>query len=109
VSPNFHRQAIRREYSSWSRTATGHEPDPSVDRADGHREPCLGYTRIEGALANVNHEVSRGPIATVLREDGLEPAPDRLNKTTWTEFLKMQWDVLAAADSLPWTSGPVAG
>src|SRR5262249_11109902 len=57
-----------------------------------------GYTRIQGALANLNHEVSRGTIATVLREHGLEPAPDRLRKTTWTEFLKAQWDVLTAAD-----------
>src|SRR5262249_53301015 len=57
-----------------------------------------GYTRIQGALANLNHEVSRGTIATVLREHGLEPAPDRLKRTTWTEFLKAQWDVLAAAD-----------
>jgi putative transposase len=67
----------------------------------------LGYTRIQGALANLNHEVSRGTIATVLREHGLEPAPDRLKKTTWTEFLKAQWDVLAAADFLTvdvWTS-----
>ena len=38
-------------------------------------------------MANLNHDVSRGTIATVLREHGLEPAPDRLKKTTWTEFL----------------------
>jgi transposase InsO family protein len=57
-----------------------------------------GYTRIQGALANLHHEVSRGTIANVLREHGLEPAPDRIKKTTWTEFLKAQWEVLAAAD-----------
>jgi transposase InsO family protein len=59
-------------------------------------------------LANLNHEVSRGTIATVLREHGLEPAPDRLKKTTWTDFLKAQWEVLAAADFFTmdvWTSG----
>jgi hypothetical protein len=66
-----------------------------------------GYTRIQGALANLHHEVSRGTIATVVRDHGLEPAPDRLTKTTWTEFLKAQWDVLAAADFFTvdlWTS-----
>ena len=57
-----------------------------------------GYTRIQGALANLNHEVALGTIATVLREHGLEPAPDRLKKTTWTEFLKTHWEVLAATD-----------
>jgi putative transposase len=29
---------------------------------------------------------------------GLAPAPERVKKTTWTEFLKVHWDVLAAAD-----------
>jgi hypothetical protein len=57
-----------------------------------------GYTRIQGALANLHHQVPRGTIANVLREHGLEPAPDRLRKTSWTEFLKAQWEVLAAAD-----------
>jgi putative transposase len=28
----------------------------------------------------------------------LEPAPDRVKKTTWAEFLKTHWDVLAAPD-----------
>jgi len=43
----------------------------------------------------------------VLGENGLEPAPDRLKKTTWTEFLKAHWEVLAAADFFTvdvWTS-----
>ena len=57
-----------------------------------------GYTRIQGALANLDHRVSRGTIANILREHGLEPAPERVKKTTWTEFLKTHWDVLAAAD-----------
>jgi putative transposase len=57
-----------------------------------------GYTRIQGALANLDHQVSRGTIATILQQHGLEPAPERVKKTTWTEFLRVHWDVLAAAD-----------
>ena len=34
-----------------------------------------GYTRIQGALANLDHGVSRGTIANILREHGLEPRP----------------------------------
>ena len=34
-----------------------------------------GYTRIQGALANLDYDVSRGTIATILREHGLDPAP----------------------------------
>lgn len=57
-----------------------------------------GYTRIQGALANLGHEVGRGTIAKVLREAGVEPAPDRRKGMTWKEFLRTHWEVLAAAD-----------
>ena len=57
-----------------------------------------GYTRIRGALANLGHHVARGTIANILKEHGLEPAPERLKRTTWPEFLAAHWDVLAAAD-----------
>jgi hypothetical protein len=33
-------------------------------------------------LANLDHEVGRGTIANILREHGLEPAPERAKKTT---------------------------
>ena len=46
-----------------------------------------GYRRIQGALANLGHEVARGMIANMLKEHGLEPAPERERKTTWKEFL----------------------
>lgn len=71
--------------------------DPSVSRVATDNRGW-GYTRIQGALANLDHEVSRGAIATIIREHGLEPAPDRIKKTTWTEFLKTHWEVLAATD-----------
>src|ERR1700682_13451 len=57
-----------------------------------------GYTRIQGALANLGHEVGRATIATILKQHGIEPAPERQKRTTWQEFLKAHWDVLAAAD-----------
>lgn len=57
-----------------------------------------GYTRIQGALANLRHEVGRGTIANVLKEAGLEPAPQRRQGMTWKEFLKTHWEVLAATD-----------
>ena len=57
-----------------------------------------GYRRIQGALANLGHEVAHGTIANILREHGLEPAPERERKTTWREFLSRHRDVLVAAD-----------
>jgi hypothetical protein len=46
----------------------------------------------------VGHDVGRGTIATILRQHGIEPAPERRKGTTWREFLKAHWEVLAAAD-----------
>jgi transposase InsO family protein len=57
-----------------------------------------GYRRIQGALDNLGHEVARGTIANILKEHGLEPAPERNRKTTWQEFLRRHWEVMVAAD-----------
>ena len=69
--------------------------------------PSWGYTRIQGALANLSHKVGRGTIANVLKRNGLEPAPRRSKRMTWSTFLKAHWQVLAASDFLTvevWTA-----
>jgi hypothetical protein len=79
-----------------------------VGRPDGDREPLVGYTRIQGALANLDHHVSRGTIANILRQRGIEPAPERQKRTTWKKFLSTHRGVLAAADFFTvevWTAG----
>jgi putative transposase len=57
-----------------------------------------GYRRIQGALANLGHEVGRSTIANILRDHGLEPSPERTRKTTWKEFLARHWEGIVAAD-----------
>jgi putative transposase len=60
--------------------------------------PRWGYTRIQGALYNLGHEVGRGTIANVLRREGIEPAPERGGRTPWSVFLKAHWRTIVAAD-----------
>ena len=60
--------------------------------------PGWGYTRIQGALANLSHTVGRGTVSNVLKRNGLEPAPERSKRTTWSTFSKAHWKVLAATD-----------
>ena len=62
--------------------------------------PSWGYTRIQGALANLGHQVGRGTIANILRDNGIEPAPERDARTRWSTFLKAHWECLAATDFL---------
>jgi putative transposase len=62
--------------------------------------PAWGYTRIRGALDNLGHHVGRGTIANILKENGLEPAPERGKQTRWSTFLKAHWECLSATDFL---------
>lgn len=70
--------------------------------------PSWGYDRIQGALANLGHEVSDQTVGNVLKEHGIEPAPERKRQMTWGTFLKAHWDVLGAIDFKTvevWTKG----
>jgi hypothetical protein len=68
-----------------------------------------GYTRIQGALANLGHEVGRGTIAAILKQHGIEPAPERQKRTTWQEFLKPIGTSLPLLTSSRWKCGPRRG
>jgi transposase InsO family protein len=57
-----------------------------------------GYTRICGALANMGHEVGRNTVKRILAEHGIEPAPARDKRTSWSTFLKAHWGAIAATD-----------
>jgi transposase InsO family protein len=63
-----------------------------------HENPTWGYDRIQGALANVGYHISDTTVANVLKQHGIEPAPDRRRTGNWSTFLKAHWNVLAALD-----------
>jgi putative transposase len=98
----WHRKLIARKYDGGRRRGPGRprvqdEIQQLVVRiATENRD--WGYRRIQGALANLGHEVARGTIANILKEHGLEPAPERNRKTTWREFLCRHREVMVAAD-----------
>jgi len=58
----------------------------------------VGYTRIRGGLQHVGHDVGRNTIKAILKNHGVEPAPERGTTTPWKTFLAAHWDGLAAAD-----------
>ena len=70
--------------------------------------PTWGYDRIQGALANLGHDISDQTVGNILKAHGIEPAPERKLQTTWKTFLNSHWDVLAAIDFTTievWTKG----
>ncbi len=58
--------------------------------------PRWGYTRIQGALKNVGHQVGRWTIARILKRNGLPQVPER--PTSWQTFLRAHWGAIAGAD-----------
>lgn len=99
---------------SWHRRLIAHKYDGSGRRKPGRpttvkaleelvigmasENRSWGYRRIQGAMFNLGHELAGSTIAAILQRHGLEPAPERSNKTTWKEFLKRHWELIAAAD-----------
>lgn len=57
-----------------------------------------GYTRIQGARANLGHRLGRGTVSSILKDQGIEPAPGRRKGRPWSLFLKAYWRALAASD-----------
>ena len=60
--------------------------------------PTWGYTRIRGGLKHVGHDIARKTIQAILKDHGIEPAPERGAKMSWKTFLAAHWEGLAAAD-----------
>jgi transposase InsO family protein len=59
-------------------------------------------------LANVGYRISDTTVGSILKAHGIEPAPERNERTRWRSFLKAHWDALAAADFTTvevWTKG----
>ena len=106
VSPRtlvqWHQRLIARKYDGSQGRAPGRPRTPEEMRElilrMARENRSWGYTRIQGALANLGIAVGRGTIAKVLKEAGIDPAPVRRKGTTWKEFLRTHWEVLAAAD-----------
>ena len=98
----WHRKLIANKYDGSARRrpgrpATKKEIESLVVRmAKENRD--WGYLRIRGALSNLGHDLARSTIANILKRNGIEPAPERVRKTTWKEFLTQHWDLIVAAD-----------
>ena len=98
----------------WYRTLVAKKYDGSQTRRPGrpttkpdiaalvvrmaNENPTWGYTRIRGGLHHLGHDVGRNTIKAILKNHGIEPAPERGTKTPWKTFLAAHWDGLAAAD-----------
>jgi putative transposase len=94
VSPDtllrWHRRLVAQKWNFAARRRPGrpgimrHISELIVRMAQ--ENPGWGYTRIQGALANLSHKVGRGTVANVLKRTGIEPSPERSKRTTCRRF-----------------------
>ena len=118
VSPDtilrWHRQLIAEkwDYSDRRQNKPGRPPITDEVRALALKlakeNPSWGYDRIQGAVANLGHTDSDTTVGNILKQNGIEPAPQRKRRTTWKTFLQAHWEALAAVDFTTievWTKG----
>ena len=98
----WYRRLIARKYDGSARRSRGRPRTPR-EIADlvvrmAVENPRWGYTRLRGALANLGHQIARTSVTRILQDHGIEPAPERSQRTPWKTFLQTHWDGLAATD-----------
>ncbi len=105
VSPQtllrWHRESVRRKWTHARISAGGRRPITEEVRElilrMGKENPRWGCLRIRGELAKLGVRVSATKIRTLLRANGLGPAPRR-DGPTWSEFLRSQAQGILALD-----------
>jgi putative transposase len=107
VSPQtllrWHRELVRRKWT-YKRIHVGGRPPISGEVRElilrmGRENPRWGCIRIRGELKKLGVRVSATKIRTLLRANGLGPAPRRAGPT-WSEFLRAQAHGILAFDFL---------
>ena len=98
----WYRRLVAKKYAGSTKRDPG-RPSTKPDIAAlvvrmANENPTWGYTRIRGGLKSLGHQVARNTIKAILKDHGIEPAPERGMKTPWKTFLAAHWDSLAAAD-----------
>jgi putative transposase len=100
----WHRLLVAQKWDFSDRAKKKPERPPVADEIRAlvarlaSENPTWGYDRIQGALANLGHTLSDATVGNILKQHGIEPAPDRKRQTTWQTSLQAHWDVLAAVD-----------
>ena len=99
----WHRKLVARKYdgsrnrSKFGRPRISDELKQRIIKM-ARKNKHLGVDMLYGYLKYLGYQVSRATVSRVLREHGIEPSPDRPEKTSWNDFIRIHWESLAAID-----------
>jgi putative transposase len=96
----WHRELVRRKWTYRRRGPGRPKLDPETVELIARlarENPGWGYLRIRGELLKLGIRVSATTIRTILRREGLGPAPRRIGPS-WSEFLRSQARGILAFD-----------
>ncbi len=97
----WHRRLVARSWT-YNRSGRGNaETRKEITRLVvrmAKENPTWGYDRIQGALKNIGHAVAPNTVKSILKRNGIQPAPDRGKTTPWKKFLKAHAKSIFAAD-----------
>jgi transposase InsO family protein len=100
----WHRDLLARHHAHLSRPRRPGRP-PTVRSVRvlvlrlARENPSWGYRRLHGELLVLGVKVAASTVWEILKEAGIDPAPDRA-ASTWVDFLRSQADALLACDFL---------
>lgn len=60
--------------------------------------PQWGYTRIRDYIVYLGYKIGKTTVKNILISSGFDPGPIMPRRTTWKQFLKSHWSILAACD-----------
>jgi putative transposase len=100
----WHRDLLRRRHAEGSRPKRPGRPRTvaSIRRLVlrlVHENPTWGYRRVHGELAMLGITIAASTVWQILKDAGIDPAPERA-VTTWSAFLRSQADAILACDFL---------
>jgi putative transposase len=100
---SWYRKLIAQKYDGSKNAKNPGRPKISKEITDlviqfKHENPHWGYTRIKDYIVYLGYKIGETTVKNILLENGLDPEPSKNKKTTWRDFIKSHWNVMAACD-----------